>query len=267
MGKKSPAIEFRRVLDVLRELSNDELDKGKRFERLTAAVLRTAPQWATKFSNVWLWEDWPGNEGKPDTGIDLVAEDRQTGDLTGVLHAPDYRYAFAADLKKELPRIPRPSNAEQFWAFSAAGRKLSELHLDYEDVEPWTGLDVAFADGFDPEVEASWRVEKMRYPKVIDPDSKKKVDDKTTIVYNSSVTIFGIPERAHEYVIGSRSAIDWILDRYQVKTHKASGIVNDPNDWGLEHDNPAHIFDLLRSIVTVSMRTLDIIDELPALDL
>ena len=93
------------------------------------------------------------------------------------------------------------------------------------------------------------------------------MNDKTTVVYNSMITISGIPERAHDYVLGSRSAIDWILDRYQVKTHKASGIVNDPNDWGLEHDQPTYIFDLLRSVVTVSMRTLEIIDELPALNL
>ena len=78
------AAEFQRVLDTLRELSTTELEKGKRFERLTAAVLRSAPQWATRFSNVWLWEDWPGNEGKPDTGIDLVAEDATTGGLTAI---------------------------------------------------------------------------------------------------------------------------------------------------------------------------------------
>ena len=141
------------------------------------------------------------------------------------------------------------------------------MHLGYEDVEPWPDLDVEFADGFDPDNASSWRVEKMRYPKVTDPDTKKKVDDKTAVVYNSQVTVRGIPERAHDYVLGSRSGIDWILDRYQVKTHKASGIVNDPNDWATEHDQPTYIYDLLRSVVTVSMRTLDIIDDLPELDL
>lgn len=216
-------------------------------------------------------------EWRPNIAPDALARYREIDDaisdedlffyVYGILHSPDYRTAFAADLKKELPRIPRPVDADQFWAFSKAGRELSELHLNYEEVEPWPGLDCTFAEGFDRDVAASWYVEKMRYPKVTDAETKKKVDDKTKVVYNSSVTISGIPERAHDYVLGSRSAIDWILDRYQVKTHKASGIVNDPNDWGLEHDNPTYIFDLLRSVVTVSMRTLDIIDELPELDL
>jgi len=87
------------------------------------------------------------------------------------------------------------------------------------------------------------------------------------VLFNSHITITEIPERAHDYILGSRSAIDWILNQYQVKTHKASGIVNDPNDWATEHDKPTYIYDLLRSVVTVSMRTLDIVDELPTLDL
>ncbi len=185
----------------------------------------------------------------------------------GILHSPQYREAFAADLKKSLPRIPPMATAEVFWAFSKAGRELADLHLRYEDVEPWPDLEVAFAKGFAPDNPASWRVEKMRYPKVVDPKSKKKVDDKTTVVVNSRITVSGIPERAQEYVLGSRSAIDWVLNQYRVKTHKKSGITNDPNDWGLEHDKPSYIFDLLCSVVTVSMRTLDIVESLPDLDL
>jgi len=185
----------------------------------------------------------------------------------GILHSPDYRNAFAADLKKSLPRIPQVDTAEEFRAFSQAGRDLAALHLDYESVEPWPHLDTTFADGFDSADPAAWQVEKMRYPKVTDPESKKKVDDKTVVHMNSRITIAGIPERAHDYILGSRSAIDWVLNQYQVKTHKASGIVNDPNDWATEHDQPSYIYDLLCSVVTVSMRTLDIIDALPELDL
>lgn len=185
----------------------------------------------------------------------------------GMLHSPSYRTAFAADLKKMLPRIPRPVNADQFWAFAKAGRDLAHLHVDFEDVAPWPGLDVQLAEGFDPAHTDSWRVEKMRHPKVVDPDTKRKEDDLSTVVYNSQVTITGIPERAHDYVLGYRSAIDWVLDRHRVKTESKSQITNDPNDWGLEHDNPTYIYDLLRSVVTVSMRTLDIIDDLPELDL
>ena len=185
----------------------------------------------------------------------------------GVLQSPVYRVAFASDLKKRLPRIPRPSNAQNFWAFSTAGRNLAELHIGYETVEPWPDLLIEVVEGFDAENPQSWRVERMRHPKVVDPDTKEKADDLTTVIYNSQVTVKGIPERAHGYQLGAKSAIGWILDRYKVKTDGDSGIVNDPNDWATEHDQPTYIYDLLRSVVTVSMRTLDIIDGLPELDL
>ena len=91
--------------------------------------------------------------------------------------------------------------------------------------------------------------------------------DKSTIIYNSHITLKGIPEDAYRYMLGSRSAIEWIMDRYQVKTDKASGIVNDPNDWADEQDDPRYIIDLVKRIVTVSLETMAIVDGLPALDI
>ena len=170
-------------------------------------------------------------------------------------------------MKKSLPRIPSANSPANFWEFSKAGRDLADLHLRYESVDPWPDLEVAFSDGFDPDDPKHWRVEKMRYPKVTDPKTKEKGEDKTRVLFNSRIKIGGIPERAHEYQLGSRSAVDWILNQYQVKTHKKSGITNDPNDWALEHGQPSYIFDLLSSVVTVSMRTLEIVDDLPNLAL
>jgi predicted helicase len=100
----------------------------------------------------------------------------------------------------------------------------------------------------------------MRYVK------NGKETDRTAVIYNSGITIAGIPEEAHNYRLGSKSAIDWIIDRYRVKTHKASGIINDSNDWADEHDDPTYIFDLLRRIVTVSMKTNEIVAGLPKLE-
>jgi predicted helicase len=131
----------------------------------------------------------------------------------------------------------------------------------------WPNLEVTYAPGFDPNAPDAWRVEKMRYAKLDDSETGKKVEDKTRVLYNRSITIAGIPLRAHEYRLGSRSAIDWVLNQYEVSTDKASGITNDPNDWATEHGQPRYIFDLLRRVVTVSMRTLAIVDSLPPLDL
>jgi predicted helicase len=178
----------------------------------------------------------------------------------GLLYSPDYRETYAADLKKMLPRIPL---VEDPWPFAEAGRKLSGLHLGYESVTPYPldGLDVEpTGDPYD-----FFRVQKMSFAKVRDPETKKLVADKTKVIYNSHIELSGIPEAAYRYRLGSRSAIEWILDRYQVKTDKASGIVNDPNDWSREVSDPRYIIDLLARIVTVSLETMKIVDNLPAL--
>ncbi|KAA1419211.1 DEAD/DEAH box helicase [Nocardioides humilatus] len=178
----------------------------------------------------------------------------------GLLHSPEYRETYAADLKKMLPRIPL---VEDPWPFVHAGRELSEIHLDYETVDPYP------LDGLDIEpitdVYEFFRVQKMALAKKRDPETKKLVADKTSIIYNAQITLSGIPEDAYRYMLGSRSAIEWIIDRYQVKTDKASGIVNDPNDWSKEVEDPRYIIDLLARIVTVSLKTMQVVDALPAL--
>jgi predicted helicase len=171
--------------------------------------------------------------------------------LYGILHSTDYRNQFKGDLKKMLPRIPKVLG---FAAFAEAGRKLSDLHLNYETVEPYPLNEHR-------SVNANYRVEKMKYSKT------GRVADKSTVIYNSGITLSGIPAEAHEYMLGSRSAIDWIIERYQVKTDKASGIVNDPNDWAEEQGNPRYILDLLARIVTVSVETMKIVKSLPDLDI
>lgn len=185
----------------------------------------------------------------------------------GVLHAPDYRHAFAADLKKSLPRIPQVSTSADFWAFATAGRELATLHTDYESIDPWPGLTRVHASGFRDDHPDAYRVLKMKHPKVTDPATGQKVEDRTRIVYNDWITICDIPERAYDYELGSRSAIGWVMDAWRVRTDKASGIVNDPNDWAIEHDDPTYIVDLVGRVVTVSMRTLEIVDSLPPLEL
>ncbi|MFE9169461.1 DEAD/DEAH box helicase [Streptomyces kebangsaanensis] len=174
----------------------------------------------------------------------------------GLLHSSEYRERFAADLKKSLPRIPK---VRDFHGFAEAGRKLADLHLNYEQAEPYKGIveTVAGDPSATPPSEL-YRVAKMKIPKV------KGQADRSTIVYNTRVKLTNIPEEAYRYQLGARSAIEWIIDRYQVKVDKASEIVNDPNDWS---DDPRYIIDLLKRIVTVSLETMKIVDSLPALDI
>ena len=172
----------------------------------------------------------------------------------GILHSPEYKTRFAADLTKMLPRIPL---AEDFWAFSQAGRKLAEIHLHYEDAKPYPVKE--HRDVLELKDEKLYVVEKMRFGK------KDKETDKTTIQYNSHITLTGIPLAAYDYVVNGKPAIEWIMDRYQFSKDKDSQIVNDPNDWAREHDAPKYILNLLKSIITVSMETMKVVNGLPPL--
>jgi predicted helicase len=170
----------------------------------------------------------------------------------GILHSPEYKRRYAADLKKMIPRIPMVAD---FWGFSEAGHRLAAWHLDYEEVDPWPLEEISTGPG------DRYRVEKMRFAR------SGSAVDKTSILCNAHLTLAGVPEEAYRYEVNGKSAIEWIMDRYQVKTDKASGIVNDPNDWSSEHDEPRYIVDLVKRIVRVSMETVEIVERLPELEL
>lgn len=169
----------------------------------------------------------------------------------GILHSPEYKQRFADDLKKMLPRIPF---AKDFKAFSTAGRNLAKWHLGYETVEPYK-LEESGTRNVDGETR--YRVSKMIFGK------KDGKPDKSVVVYNSHITLSGIPLEAYDYVVNGKSAIEWIMERYRLTTDKDSGITNDPNDWS---EDPRYIVDLVKRIVRVSLETMKIVHALPALE-
>ncbi|MDC0947964.1 DEAD/DEAH box helicase family protein [Gammaproteobacteria bacterium] len=182
----------------------------------------------------------------------------------GLLHSPDYRERFADNLSKELPRIPCVKTAEDFWHFSCAGRELGELHVNYESVELQP---VTFTKG-DPATTAIndplsfYRVTKMKHP------GNRGEQDKTTLIYNSNITITGIPLEAYDYIVNGKPALAWIMERQSVKTEKNSGITNDANDYANETmDDPAYPLKLFQRVITVSLETMKIVDSLPELDI
>ena len=175
----------------------------------------------------------------------------------GLLHSRDYRERFADDLRKALPRIPIVERAEEFIAFSKAGRQLAQLHLHYEDyAHEAEGVEVDERDYTAADEYAYYAVEKMRFP---------KKDERHTIIYNGHITLHNIPAEAYDYVVNGKSAIEWVMERYAVTTHKDSGIKNDPNLWAREQGKPRYILDLLLSIIHVSVETQKIVAELPKL--
>ena len=161
-----------------------------------------------------------------------------------VLHHPEYRTRYAANLKRELPRIPC---APAFHVFAKAGKRLAELHVDYEKQKPY---DLEHKEK--PGEKLNLRVEKMRLSK-----------DKQTLIYNDFLTLTGIPKETYDYRLGNRSALEWVIDQYQVSTDKRSGITNDPN----RDDDKEYILRLIGQVITVSLETVKIVSALPDLGL
>ena len=194
----------------------------------------------------------------------------------GILHSPQYRERFAADLKKSLPRIPIVDNVQNFMAFYKAGKALAELHLNYEQVPPSPDVIPHIADAVyqDPTDDAPFgytkydhfAVNKMAFPKVRN-QAGKLVPDKSRIIYNGNITIENIPAKAYEFIVNGKSAIEWIMERYAITQDSKSLIINDPNDWSREHHNPTYIYDLLLSVINLSVQSVDIINSLPKLKL
>ena len=170
-----------------------------------------------------------------------VTKDHIFSYVYGILHSPDYRERYADDLARLLPRIPEVATADAFRAFSEAGQRLLDLHIGYEAAEPYP-LEERLAPGA-PNGPDRYRVLKMRWG-----TDRQEPRTAQMIVYNDWITLAGIPDEAHEYVVGPRSALEWLLDRYRVTTDKASGIVNDPNDWGAEMGDPRYIIDLVKRV-------------------
>lgn len=183
----------------------------------------------------------------------------------GVMHSPQYRTRFAADLKKMLPRIPLTKETKDFWAFSKEGRELAQWHLNYETVTPWPVEEIH--DKLDLGFEDIYKLSKMTFAR---PSTEQKAAgakwDKTCIIYNSHVAVSKIPLEAYDYVVNGKSAIEWVMERYQLTRDKDSGIVNDPNDWCKELKQSRYIIDLVGRVVRVSMETIKIVKRLPALN-
>uniref|UniRef100_UPI0035D01B9A type ISP restriction/modification enzyme n=1 Tax=unclassified Bartonella TaxID=2645622 RepID=UPI0035D01B9A len=182
----------------------------------------------------------------------------------GILHSEDYRARYADNLSKELPRIPCVKTADDFWKFVTAGRELGHLHVNYEDVEPYP---VNFKKG-NPKLTDISNLEKFYYVTEMKFAKAGKEKDKSTVIYNSNITITDIPLEAYEYIVNGRPALEWVMGRQCVKTDKKSGIVNDANRYAVETvGNPAYPLELFQRVITVSLETMKIVKNLPKLEI
>jgi len=180
--------------------------------------------------------------------------------IYGILHSSEYRTKYANNLSKELPRIPRVATFEQFKDFEEAGRKLADIHVNFEKQPRYQDVKIHMQPG------ASFKVTQMKWGKI--PNKKgNDAKDKTRLIYNNDITIENIPLEAQEYVVNKKSALDWLVERCKVSIDKDSGIVNDFNKYGEEQGKPEYPFDLFLKVITVSMETMKIVKSLPALEI
>ena len=157
-----------------------------------------------------------------------------------VLHNPKYRQKYEQNLKRNFPRIPFYDNFEQ-WA--KLGKELIDLHLNYETIEkyPLTRIDT----------------NKAKIPKV------KLKADKTngTIQLDDNTRLENVPKEAWEYLLGNRSALEWVLDQYKEKTSKDATIAQNFNTYKFA-DHKEHVIDLLCRVCKVSVETVRIVQAL-----
>jgi len=186
--------------------------------------------------------------------------------IYGLLHSEEYRDRYADSLNKQLPRIPKMRLHADFAAFSKAGRDLAELHLNYESMALNTqatlngslkGLKVT-EQGVTGGDDADFYVTKIKFA---------KKGDKSRVIYNGKITIENIPEEAYDYVVNGKPALEWVMERQAVTTDKKSGITNDANDWAIETmGNPRYPLELFLRVITVGLRTQEIVRSLPKLE-
>ena len=177
--------------------------------------------------------------------------------IYGLLHSEEYRTWYANNLSKQLPRIPCVKTAKDFWVFTVAGRKLGDLHVNYESID----LYPVSIEGI-PKTDKDFYITKMKFGKL------GKDKDKTTVIYNEHITIKDIPLEAYDYVVNGKPALKWVMEQQAVTTDKESGIVNDPNLYATETVGDAkYPLELFQRVITVSLETVRIVKSLPPLDI
>lgn len=168
----------------------------------------------------------------------------------GVLNSSEYQEKYANDLKKALARIPIVKDKS---AYVKVGKALIDLHLNYETTPIYKDVKLIISDN------PSYKVEKMKFGKTYD-ENGKSINDLSKIIFNKDITVCNIPKKAYRYIINGRSAVEWIMDQYQIKVDTKSGHIDDPNEYS---DDEKYIFELLLRIINVSVKTVEFVDSLP----
>ncbi|GHR11908.1 hypothetical protein VN1247_07150 [Helicobacter pylori] len=160
--------------------------------------------------------------------------------IYAILHHKGYLEKYKNSLAKEDPRI---ALSPDFKELSVLGKELAKLHLNYESGEMHTSVEYNLLENAG--MEGYYDVDKMT----------KKGD---SIIYNQNITITKIPQKAFEYVVNGKSAIDWVIECYKKTRDKDSLIENNPNDY----KDGKYVFELLCRVITLSEKSVDLIEKI-----
>ena len=194
--------------------------------------------------------------------------------IYGILHSPDYRDTYQSNLYRELARIPVVSSYEDFLQFSNIGKRLGDLHVNYESAELPEKVKVntqiitkSLIESFNSD-DLRVTTKKMPFRSKATGSGANRAQNKSAIVFNHAITVTDIPDSAYEYVVNGKPAIEWIMDQYRITVNEKTGIKNDPNDYAIEiAKDPAYILKLLLRVITVSLRTNELVTQLPKLEI
>ena len=246
----------------LYSVNNEPAEGDESEEVMQISLLDDAPQ-ESKAEGQYCVTD-----GLTDEGLDHFNKFYKTDALTkedifyyiyGLLHSEDYKSRFEDNLTKELPRIPCVKKLPDFWLISNAGRSLADLHLNYEAVAPYQVKFNGGKMGVDMLQDEDFKVTQMKFPSKL---------NKTSVIYNSKITMTDIPLEAYDYQVNGKSALEWVMERQSITTHKESRIVNDANDWAIDTmQNPRYPLELFQRVITVSLETMKIVRALPKLEI
>ena len=269
-------------LDLLKKYCDNSLseaEKGTKFEELMRVYLLMRPQFHGMFNKIWLWRDFPFRKDfgtGHDVGVDLVALT-----VTGEYWAVQCKcYQEDAYISKESVDTFLSTSGSSASSTSSPRRTAASASCSRHTSpcpalsRPSAALPLEKSPSSPLSPSSPYRITKMRFAKKPNPTDENRngkldrweIEDRSRIIYNDNITIRGIPLAAYDYQVNGKSAIEWVMDRYQVTTNKDSGIVNDPNKWLAECGNERYIVDLILKVVTVSMETQKTVNSLPRLE-
>ena len=252
------------------EFSTFILDKVPDLGFLSACLCFPLKLYRNNSPDKGLFDNDNDNDGITDQALSFFREKLVNKKITkddifyyiyGIFHSEEYKSKFKNNLSKEMARIPV---SNKFETFSEIGKKLADIHLNFDNTKKYEGAEIEFAN---PDLKKKDPKSYYKVDKII-LKNKESASGKSYIIYNNNIVIRNIPNEVFSYQINGKSALEWVIERQGIYEFKDSKITHDANDFANEELNkPEYPLELILKVMTISKETLKIINSLPSLDI